>query len=65
MHYRPTQLDLAESGRRRAARAAHALAFMIDSPQRPTRAELARLREKRPAVWNRFPESRCIDAEGD
>lgn len=63
MTTRPTQYQLAESARRAAARRAHALNEMMQDPNRPTLAELAKLRASRPELWNAFPESACIDAK--
>lgn len=57
MNYKPTQHDLAESGRRRAARKAHAVNWMMHQDNRPTAEELKRLREKNPTVWDSFPDS--------
>lgn len=59
---KPTQLELAEGARRKTANRAHAINDMMHDDNRPTRAELAKLREKRPELWNAFPESSCIDA---
>lgn len=58
----PSQLQLAESARRRTARRAHALNDMMWHPNRPTKAELAKLRAKYPQRWNAFPETACADA---
>ena len=62
MNYKPTQLDLAESARRRVANKAKAIMGLMESPDRPTKEELKKLRSKRPSLWNSFPENNCIDA---
>lgn len=62
-HYdrRPTQLELAESARRKCANHDQAILTIAQSGNAPTLAELAQLRAKRPALWNRYPETYCAD----
>ena len=57
----PTQLELAESARRKCARHDQAILAIAESGNAPTLAELAQLRAKRPRLWNRYPETYCAD----
>lgn len=52
-----TQLEHYETARRKTAARTHAFNEMLQSPNRPTKAELEKLRQKRPALWNAYQDA--------